>query len=61
MSWSPSRPEHDWATVKQFAHALVLQFEKANPALYLTKMSKARPHRQDLPRLTSATSAAPLP
>ena len=38
---APIEPQHDWATVKQFAHALVLQLEKSNPKLYLTKMSKA--------------------
>jgi bifunctional non-homologous end joining protein LigD len=37
----PIEPKHDWSTVKQFAHALVLQLEKVNPTLYLTKMSKA--------------------
>ena len=34
-------PEHNWATIKQFAHNIVLQMEKDNPSLYLTKMSKA--------------------
>jgi bifunctional non-homologous end joining protein LigD len=33
--------EYDWAVIKQFAHAFVLQMEKEEPALYLTKMSKA--------------------
>ena len=37
----PIVPEHDWAVIKQFAHAFVLQMEKAEPSLYLTKMSKA--------------------
>ena len=37
----PIRPEHDWPTIKQFAHAFALQIEKAEPQLYLTKMSKA--------------------
>jgi bifunctional non-homologous end joining protein LigD len=31
----------DWPTAKNFAHAFVLTMEKANPALYLTKMTKA--------------------
>jgi bifunctional non-homologous end joining protein LigD len=31
----------DWATAKSFAHALVVSMEKASPARYLTKMSKA--------------------
>ena len=38
---APIEPEQNWATVKQFAHALVLAMEKADPALYLTKMTKA--------------------
>jgi bifunctional non-homologous end joining protein LigD len=37
----PIEPEHDWPTVKEFAHTFVLQMEKRNPSLYLTKMSKA--------------------
>lgn len=37
----PIEPHHDWVTIKQFAHAFVLELEKAKPALYLTKMSKA--------------------
>jgi bifunctional non-homologous end joining protein LigD len=31
----------DWPTAKSFAHALVLAMERASPALYLTKMTKA--------------------
>ncbi|HLY43806.1 MAG TPA: DNA ligase D [Terracidiphilus sp.] len=38
---APIRPEHDWATVKQFAHAVALKMEKENPRLYITNMSKA--------------------
>jgi bifunctional non-homologous end joining protein LigD len=38
---APITPEHDWPTVKQFAHTIALQLEKQQPALYLTKMSKA--------------------
>jgi bifunctional non-homologous end joining protein LigD len=38
---APIDPEHDWAAVKQFAHRIVLEMEKANPALYITNMSKA--------------------
>jgi bifunctional non-homologous end joining protein LigD len=34
-------PEHDWTAIKQFAHAIALELEKQQPALYLTKMSKA--------------------
>jgi bifunctional non-homologous end joining protein LigD len=37
----PIKAEYDWTVVKQFAHAFVLQMEKEDPALYLTKMSKA--------------------
>ncbi len=37
----PIVPEYDWAVIKQLAHAFVLQMEKEQPALYLTKMSKA--------------------
>jgi bifunctional non-homologous end joining protein LigD len=37
----PLEPEHDWPTVKQFAHAIALELERRQPALYLTKMSKA--------------------
>ncbi len=37
----PIEPEHEWPVVKQFAHAFALAMEKREPALYLTKMSKA--------------------
>jgi bifunctional non-homologous end joining protein LigD len=37
----PIVAEYDWAVIKEFAHAFVLQMEKEEPALYLTKMSKA--------------------
>ena len=37
----PIVPEYDWAVIKQFAHAVVLQMEKEHPTSYLTKMSKA--------------------
>jgi bifunctional non-homologous end joining protein LigD len=37
----PIMPEYDWAVIKQLAHGFVLQMEKEQPALYLTKMSKA--------------------
>jgi bifunctional non-homologous end joining protein LigD len=37
----PIAPDHDWPAVKAFAHNFVLQLEKDNPRLYLTKMSKA--------------------
>lgn len=38
---APIEPEHNWAEVKELAHRFVLQMERANPALYLTKMTKA--------------------
>jgi bifunctional non-homologous end joining protein LigD len=37
----PIQPKYDWPTIKQFAHAFALQMEKAEPQLYLTKMSKS--------------------
>jgi bifunctional non-homologous end joining protein LigD len=37
----PIVPEYDWAAIKEFAHAFVLQMEKEQPGSYLTKMSKA--------------------
>jgi bifunctional non-homologous end joining protein LigD len=37
----PIEPKHDWTVIKHFAHAFVLQMEKVQPDLYLTKMSKA--------------------
>ena len=37
----PIEPALDWAVAKSFAHGFVLAMEKANPRLYLTKMSKA--------------------
>jgi bifunctional non-homologous end joining protein LigD len=37
----PIQAECAWSTVKEFAHSFVLQLERANPALYLTKMTKA--------------------
>ncbi|MFP5277132.1 MAG: DNA ligase D [Acidobacteriota bacterium] len=37
----PIEPEQDWATVKQFAHALVLEMESEDPSLYISKMTKA--------------------
>ena len=41
MSWWPIVPEHDWASIKEFAHSIALWMEKGQPSLYLTKMSKA--------------------
>ncbi|HEX4319961.1 MAG TPA: DNA ligase D [Acidobacteriaceae bacterium] len=37
----PITPEQEWPTVKAFAHEIALELERRNPALYLTKMSKA--------------------
>jgi bifunctional non-homologous end joining protein LigD len=38
---APIQCEHDWPTVKEFAHRFVLAMEAENPTLYITKMSKA--------------------
>ena len=35
------KPDHDWASVKDFTHRMVLSMEKDNPSLYLTRMTKA--------------------
>jgi bifunctional non-homologous end joining protein LigD len=37
----PIVAEYDWTIIKQFAHAFVLQIEKDEPDLYLTKMTKS--------------------
>jgi bifunctional non-homologous end joining protein LigD len=37
----PIEPEHEWPMIKQFTHAFVLEMEKRDPRLYLTKMTKA--------------------
>ncbi|MDQ2832459.1 MAG: ATP-dependent DNA ligase, partial [Acidobacteriota bacterium] len=37
----PITADYDWTVIKQLAHALVLQMEKEQPSLYLTKMTKA--------------------
>ena len=37
----PIEPKLDWAAAKDFAHRFVLAMEKANPKLYLTKMTKS--------------------
>ena len=37
----PVVPKYGWPVIKQFAHAVVLQMEKQQPRLYLTKMTKA--------------------
>jgi bifunctional non-homologous end joining protein LigD len=60
---APIRPEHEWPAVKQFAHELVLQLEREDPKLYITKMSlAARKNRIFLDYLRNdreATSIAP--
>ncbi|HEX6495674.1 MAG TPA: DNA ligase D, partial [Acidobacteriaceae bacterium] len=38
---APIQCEHDWPTVKEFAHQFVIAMEAENPSLYITKMSKA--------------------
>lgn len=38
---APIASEHSWTEVKELAHRFVLQMERTDPALYLTKMSKA--------------------
>ena len=38
---APIVPEHDWAVIKQFTHAISLHLERLQPSLYLSKMSKA--------------------
>ena len=35
------KPDHDWSTIKTFAHHFVLTMEKSSPARYLSKMTKA--------------------
>jgi len=37
----PIEPKLDWPTAKNFAHSFGLAMERANPKLYLTKMSKS--------------------
>lgn len=37
----PIDPSHDWTTVKQFVHRFVVELEKSEPSLYLTKMTKS--------------------
>jgi bifunctional non-homologous end joining protein LigD len=60
----PVEPEHEWPTVKEFAHAVVLEMEKEQPELYVTKMTKTlRKNRIYLDYLRNdreATSIAPF-
>ena len=59
----PLTPHYNWSVIKQFAHGLVLEMEKAEPKLYLTKMTKsARKDRIYLDYLRNergATAVAP--
>jgi len=61
---APIRPEHEWRVIKEFAHELVLQFEREQPKLYVTKMSLAlRKNRIFLDYLRNdreSTSIAPF-
>jgi bifunctional non-homologous end joining protein LigD len=60
---APIDPDHEWPTFKEFAHHFVLMMERANPKLYLTKMTKsARTGRIFLDYLRNergATAVAP--
>jgi bifunctional non-homologous end joining protein LigD len=38
---APIDPKREWPEVKEFAHHFVLMMERANPKLYLTKMTKS--------------------
>ncbi|MGA7524406.1 MAG: DNA ligase D [Acidobacteriaceae bacterium] len=59
----PVEPDHEWPEFKEFAHNYVLMMERANPKLYLTKMTKsARTGRIFLDYLRNergATAVAP--
>ena len=61
---APIAPEHAWLDVKDFAHQFVLEMEKENSKLFLTKMSKsARRGRIYLDYLRNergATAVAPF-
>ncbi len=60
---APVTPDHEWPEFKEFAHNFVLMMERANPKLYLTKMTKsARTGRIFLDYLRNergATAVAP--
>jgi bifunctional non-homologous end joining protein LigD len=60
---APVEPNHEWPEFKGFAHNFVLMMERANPKLYLTKMTKsARTGRIFLDYLRNergATAVAP--
>ncbi len=60
----PLEPQLDWTQTKDLAHAFVREMERENPALYLTKMTKAaRTNRIYLDYLRNergATAVAPF-
>ena len=37
----PIAPEYEWPVIKQFAYDMVVQMERDNPRLFITKMTKA--------------------
>jgi bifunctional non-homologous end joining protein LigD len=60
----PIAPKMDWPAAKEFAHGFVNAMEKANPSLYLTKMTKAarkgKIYLDYLRNERGATSVAPF-
>jgi bifunctional non-homologous end joining protein LigD len=60
----PIAPKLEWPAAKEFAHEFVNVMEKANPALYLTKMTKAarkaKIYLDYLRNERGATSVAPF-
>ena len=38
---APILPKYEWPIIKQFSYAVAARMEGSNPALYLTKMTKA--------------------
>ncbi|MEO6815267.1 MAG: DNA ligase D [Edaphobacter sp.] len=60
----PIAPKLDWPEAKEFAHGFVNAMEKANPSLYLTKMTKAarkgKIYLDYLRNERGATSVAPF-
>jgi bifunctional non-homologous end joining protein LigD len=60
----PVAPKLEWPAAKEFAHGFVNSMEKANPSLYLTKMTKAarkgKIYLDYLRNERGATSVAPF-
>ncbi|MDW5266529.1 MULTISPECIES: DNA ligase D [Acidobacteriaceae] len=60
----PIAPKLEWSAAKEFAHGFVNAMEKANPSLYLTKMTKAarkgKIYLDYLRNERGATSVAPF-